>query len=145
MLTLTAKISEHVLFMHCYRTPGEDAGMLASSFFTIQKCTVMSSRWLHSQWVLLWQILCHWEEACNFHYQTGLLVSFQCYGTFDAAKWFRIIKDIRLFFSICRDAKNGGWGYSRWRGSKWCKQLLVSTTTVCCTGRSEHGVANVRS
>ncbi len=144
MLKLTAKISEHVLCMHSYRTPGEDAGMVVSSFFTIQKCTIMSSRWLHSQWVLLWDILCHWEEACNFHYQMGLLVPFQCYGTFDVTKWFRVIKTLHSF-SICRDAKNGGWGYSRRRGSKWCKQLSVSTTTVCCMGRSEHGVANARS
>ncbi len=112
---INCQISEHVLCMHCYHTPGEDAGMLVSSFLTIQKSTIMSSRWLHSQWVLLWEILCHWEEACNFHYQTGLLVSFQCYGTFDATKWFRIVKKLNSF-SICRDAKNGGWGYSRWRG-----------------------------
>jgi hypothetical protein len=111
MLTLTAKISEHVLCMHHYRTPGEDAGMLASSFFTIQKFTnnviqviafTMSS--------VVADIV---SLGGSLQFQTGLLVSFQCYGTFDAAKWFRIIKDIRLFFSICRDAKNGGWGYSR--------------------------------
>jgi hypothetical protein len=34
---INCQISEHVLCMHHYHTPGEDAGMLLSSFFTIQK------------------------------------------------------------------------------------------------------------